>query len=142
MNAISQKAVTLYEEEGATIEEIAQSCTLELEDVKLILQANSVLFRKKVKRGEELGITEDEMKSIRDEMVSMALHLENDLHAPTKASLLKFLWNEGKGRNNVTEANGRQLNIILFNKNISAARNAVAKALDVQSEVRPADVAV
>jgi hypothetical protein len=145
----------MYEVNQMTIEQIAATTGFEPLAIKATLAAYSPTYRKDISvqqsfqqtkspvpSGAPPTIAEDisdtDFELIRQAALGIALDTSND-YVPTKARMLKFLWNEKKGRNNVNGLRGASVNILQFNDHIVQAARAVKDALgqttvDVEAE--------
>ena len=131
MSAANTQIVTLYEQEGMKVEEIAAELNYDPLAVKAVLAGASRAYQQAAMQQdltEDEDITDSEFKQLRQRMVQIALN-SDDEHIVTR--LGTFLWNEKKGRNNVVGIAGgvQKLNITLINQTLQAANGAVQRAL-------------
>lgn len=133
MNATNSQIVTLYEVENLPPEVIAEELSWEVAAVKAILLQNSLAYRKatfpdKEGHSEEPDITEEEFAQIKTALKNIALYGEDEA---TRARVLKFLFDEKKGRNinpATVIAQAPKLNITIINAQLQRARAAISRA--------------
>lgn len=131
MTTANQQIITLYDESGLSVEEIAQELDYEVVAVKAILSSYSEVYKSRNRKDtltQEEEITDDEKAELLRRMKSIALYSEDENVA---ARLCRYLYDEKKGRNNIQTigAGIRGLNVTVINQTISLANNAIKKAL-------------
>lgn len=137
MTAGTQQLVEYYETYLPTIEELqSQFPDYEVESIKTVLAQFSSLYRKQLKesgKDKKLekpdDISDDEFETIKAGLKNLAFSGEDE---HVRARLLKFLWDEKKGRNNVVSSKSQtniNVSVQLINNQIQRAKLAKAKAL-------------
>jgi hypothetical protein len=120
---------TAYEQEGMTVEEIAEDRAMEPIAVKAALMQSSALYRKACGQESEedtkSNFTEDEERRIREMIVSIALGAEDD-SVRLKAAM--YVRDDFKGRKEVVRAVQKNtFNILDFNEAMKSARSGASK---------------
>lgn len=133
-----QRILTMYEELDMTVEQIASEEELDLELVKEYLASNSLVYRSKLKKGEE-EITDAEYKQYLEQYKCLGLNSENEV---VKEKILWKLIEEKKGRNearikaleNRSSANinllSGSVNLIVLQQALKAAQEAKKLVLE------------
>lgn len=139
MPGTDQQVVAMYELGQMSPEEISEQLQLELVAVRNCLMQHSRMFRESIKntgaaiqqqQPEEVqDVTDQDFQLLRSAALSIALGDADDVGAATKARMIKFLWNEKKGRNNTKGNSSVKANIFVLNQSIIQAREAVSRAL-------------
>lgn len=133
-----QRILTMYEELDMTVEQISIEEELDLELVKEYLASNSLVYRSKLKKGEE-EITDAEYRNYLQEYKCLGLNSENEV---IKEKILWKLIEEKKGRNearikaleNRSSANinllSGSVNLIVLQQALKAAQEAKKLVLE------------
>lgn len=133
-----QRILTMYEELDMTVEQISIEEELDLELVKEYLSSNSLVYRSKLKKGEE-EITDAEYRNYLQEYKCLGLNSENEV---IKEKILWKLIEEKKGRNearikaleNRSSANinllSGSVNLIVLQQALKAAQEAKKLVLE------------
>lgn len=146
MSGQDRQLVTMYEVNGMTPEQIASCTGFDPLAVKASLANFSLKYRKDVAAVDSNttlpvapgpsgappiveDISNDDFDLIKQAALRIALQSE-ETHMATSGRMLRFLWNEKKGRNNTNKVAGIQYNVVNINAEILAARDAVRRALD------------
>lgn len=130
----NQQIVAAYEKCGLTVEDIAENYELEPEAVKLALLSGSHKYRMEQKALEEGGVTPadvtaDEMAEMLSIIKSIAREQRYDNPAVAEKAA-KFVYNEGKGRNNVVSAMANNgINVLVINQRLVGMKQAREKVL-------------
>jgi hypothetical protein len=149
MTAGEQQIVTCFETLNLDPAQIADSLGLDETAVKSVLVCRSNKYRMSLKYDQDMGgvkvdedISDDEFQQIRQAALGIALNPDPEF-IPTKAKMIRFLWNEKKGRNNVQKTQQMSVSVYLLNDQIRKAKDAVQRMLsqtnpiDVESEICP-----
>lgn len=98
ITGLEQQIVTAYDECSLSVDEITEQFGIEREAVLVVLSRFSAEYNGKVKSGEETNmISEDELATLKGVLMDLATTSECDA---VKFSAAKFMFNEGRGRNN------------------------------------------
>jgi hypothetical protein len=129
MTSLEQQVISAYDECDLSVDEILSEFEgLERESVIVTLQKFSTKYRDGVKSGEEKNVlTADEMDALKSVLMNLALDGECEA---VKFSAAKFMYNEGKGRNNPQKNIGRSLtvNILQLNEQLKAGQSRYLQA--------------
>lgn len=138
MTSLEQQVISAYDECDLSVEEIlAEFEGLERESVLVTLQKYSSKYKDGVKSGEEKNIlTEDEMESLKSVLMNLALGSQCEA---VQFSAAKFMFNEGKGRNNPQKNIGRSLtvNILQLNEQLKAGQSRYQQARERKLQPTP-----
>lgn len=133
MCAADNQVVVLYEQAGLSVEDISKALGYGVEAVKSTLLQCSMLYRNFIASKEapvEQQIKEDisdaEFAAIRAGMFEIAMDDDPDFK-PTRARMLKFLYNEKKGRNDLKTVKNSNTSVVLINQRIVQAREALKR---------------
>jgi len=132
---INQQIVTAYEKCGLTIEEIAENYDLETAAIAAVLSSDSSKYRMDVKGASggkvtEADVTTDEMREMLSIMKSIAREQRHDNPSVAKRAA-EFVYNEGKGRNNLAGLSNTGVNILVINQRLVGMRQAREKVARV-----------
>lgn len=139
MSSIDQQIKTSFEDLGLTPEEISEQTGYDLLAIKTILLNISGAYRKACKKDVALGLNKVETEEMKTIMLNIARYEEDDQTLKFKAA--QFLYNEGRGRNEVKPITTTTINfnnVIAFNEQMKkalAARERTLKQIDVTSTV-------
>lgn len=134
----NQQIVTAYEKCNLTVAEIAENYELDETAVKATLMASSPKFRKDLKAAdnENLDVTQEEATEMLNIIKSIAQEQRRDMPG-VALKAAQFIFNEGKGRNNIQGLNTSNLNVIIVNQKLQgmrAAREAVMEQIKSQKQ--------
>lgn len=119
MSGLESQIVTAYDE-GLTAQQIAEQLDLAEESVKLVLTRRSGKYRKAVKAEIE-EITESEKQEMFEVIKNIARTQQYDNPGVAlKAAIM--LVDEKKGRRKLPDKANSQVNIIMFNEELTKAR--------------------
>jgi len=139
MTSLEQQVISAYDECDLSVEEIlAEFEGLERESVLVTLQKFSSKYKDGVKSGEEKNVlTDSEMDALKAVLMNLALDGECEA---VKFSAAKFMFNEGKGRNNPQKNIGRSLtvNILQLNEQLKAGQSRYQQARERKLTSQPA----
>lgn len=135
MTAGDTQVKMLYEQ-GVSPEEIAETLGMETAAVKATLLSVSNVYRRRVNGKDsavEEAVSPDEFSQIKEAYFSMAL--DGDTHPHVKEKMLRFLWNEHKGRNELVQKTptGPGINLVVLNNQIQQAKERATKAINAAS---------
>lgn len=129
-----QQIIGMYELDGLEAEEIARVLDMELEIVRDVLAASSLLFQSRVEGGTEARVTKADVK----EAVCIAKELMRDETAGSNVRLKAAMWvvDEGTGRNDAKAnvALSVHAGMLALNdklRQMRALKVATVKAIDV-----------
>lgn len=127
--------VALFEEEHLKPDEIAQCMSMEEEAVKIALASNSREYNKLAKKNDAFFSNTD-MENAR--MVMSGLLFSE--HPILQYRAAKFVINENKGRHDVQQIRGLNINVNILNEQMKKAKEALKsgreKVIDIPSEVK------
>lgn len=134
MTAANTQIVVAYEQLGLTPEQIAESQQLELESVKATLMQFSSAYRKAAKQDDQLNFSEDELVRANQTIAQIMQYAEDD-HLRLRAA--RYIRDDKKGRLDVTQMKGLNINVLQFNTVLQRARErvAAAKAKDIVLDI-------
>ena len=134
---INQQIVTAYEKCGLTVEDIAENYELEPGAVQAVLASDSHKYRMDVKAGEggvsKEDVTADEMVEMLSIIKSIAREQRNE-NPSVAEKAARFVYNEGKGRNNLTGLMSTGVNVLVINQRLVGMRQAREKVARANSQ--------
>jgi len=129
MSRISNDAETikaLYEDSELTPEEIAESLGVHPSVVRLVLKGSS---EKYTATDAKADVTDAEFEAVKEATKQIAF--DKDQAAFLRAQMLKFLWNEKKGRNDAKVGQvAANMNILILNEKLSSVVSRKQAALE------------
>jgi hypothetical protein len=110
ITAYEQQLVEAYDECGLTVDELcAEFVDLQRESILVTLQRHSSKYNAGVKAGTEKSVlSEDEMETLKGVLFDLAIGADCEA---VKLTAARFMWNEGKGRNDKHKNIGKNINI-------------------------------
>lgn len=129
-----KQIVTLYENSGLTIQELATEFEMEEETIKMALLQGSAKYNKEVKEDTSLFNKEDQETASR--VMRELMFSEDD---NTKYRAAKFVINESKGRHDIINAlKDTKVSAVMINAMMLRARETVEmskqQSIDIESQ--------
>ena len=122
---VDQQIISLYEDEGLEIQQIAEQLELDPLCVKTALANGSSIYRNNAKRGFESIITDEEYGELKGIALQLARSAEDQR---VQASMIRFLLEQRQiDKRGVADAPKIQINVL--QQMIGASRERLAKAL-------------
>lgn len=135
----NQQIVAAYETCNLTVEQIAENFEMNETAVKATLISGSPKYRRAMREaeaGESLDVSSEETKAMLDIIKGIA-HEQRTSMPGVALRAAQFVFNEGKGRNNLQGLNTTNLNVIVVNQKLQgmkAARERVMKIAQRSSQ--------
>jgi len=137
MTAISHEVVSMYEEAGLSVEQIAEDTGFDLASIKATLLQFSKVFRDLAKEKRDADsvskvselITDDELSEMLEVVKSIARYAECE---NTKLKAACRIIDEKENRlSAIKEVKGANYNLIMFNQQLLANRRAKEKVAEI-----------
>lgn len=126
MTSIDTSIITAFQELGISEEDIAEQEGVEVETVKAILMQYVPEYRTKVSS----DINSEDKEEILSALKNIGLYGENE---GVRAKVLRYLYDEAKGRNDKREENrlisGMKVGALIINHSIQRAKSAKSRMM-------------
>lgn len=131
MTAANQQVINAFEQLGMSPEEIAEDQDLDIVAVKSILAQFSSLFRKQAKGDKDasVGFTEDQHQMAVDVIAQLAAYSEDER---VKLRAAQFIRDDKKGRRDLVNMAGLNINVLTFNQTMQKALAAKNRAKNAE----------
>ena len=124
MNARTTRLLSLFENLGLSLDQIAAEESIPEAEVKAVLYQHSRQYRDSVdKEKSREDISDEEFQALLYTYKEIAMHAEDD---SVREKALRFLINEKKGRNDADKHRPITVNVAMINDRLEAARSAIA----------------